>query len=95
MISGYDANTSSLVSVATTAKQVAASLGYPFYGYTVFERYQNLFEWLKLQKNITPLLILTITIVAVFNIIATLLVLVIEKTREIGLLSAIGMVPSR
>jgi len=51
MISGYDANTSSLVSVATTAKQVAASLGYPFYGYTVFERYQNLFEWLKLQKT--------------------------------------------
>ncbi|NQU46821.1 MAG: ABC transporter permease [Chlorobium sp.] len=95
MISGYDANTRNLQSVATTAEEVTAGLGYPFYGYTVFDRYQNMFEWLKLQKNITPLLILTITIVAVFNIIATLLVLVIEKTREIGLLSAVGMVPGR
>jgi len=95
MITGFDANTRNLQTVSTTAQQVAAGLGYPFYGYTVFERYQNMFEWLKLQKNITPLLILTITIVAVFNIIATLLVLVIEKTREIGLLSAVGMVPGR
>jgi len=95
MISGYDANTRNLQSVATTAEEVTAGLGYPFYGYTVFDRYQKMFEWLKLQKNITPLLILTITIVAVFNIIATLLVLVIEKTREIGLLSAVGMVPGR
>jgi lipoprotein-releasing system permease protein len=95
MISGYDANVHTLDQLPKTVKEVVNSLGFPFYGYTVFERYANLFEWLKLQKNITPLLIVTITIVAVFNIISTLLVLIIEKTREIGMLSALGLEPGK
>ncbi|MEI6692484.1 MAG: FtsX-like permease family protein [Chlorobium sp.] len=95
MISGYDANVTKLELLPETVKEITASLGFPYYGYTVFERYANLFEWLKLQKNITPLLIVTITIVAVFNIISTLLVLIIEKTREIGMLSALGLEPGK
>ncbi len=94
-ISGYDANVHDLSQLPRTVKELVNLLGFPFYGYTVFERYANLFEWLKLQKNITPLLIVTITIVAVFNIISTLLVLIIEKTREIGMLSALGLEPGK
>ncbi len=94
-ISGYDANVHDLSQLPRTVKELVNLLGLPFYGYTVFERYANLFEWLKLQKNITPLLIVTITIVAVFNIISTLLVLIIEKTREIGMLSALGLEPGK
>jgi len=95
MISGYDATVYDVGKLSSTAKQVVQNLGFPFYGYTLFDRYANLFEWLKLQKNITPLLIVTITIVAVFNIISTLLVLIIEKTREIGMLSALGLEPRK
>ena len=95
MISGYDANVRNLNQLPGTVKELVNTLGFPFYGFTVFERYANLFEWLKLQKNIAPLLIVTITIVAVFNIISTLLVLIIEKTREIGMLSALGLEPSK
>ncbi|MFZ4524854.1 MAG: FtsX-like permease family protein [Chlorobium sp.] len=95
MISGYDANVYKLDQLQETVKEVTNTLGVPSYGYTVFDRYANLFEWLKLQKNITPLLIITITIVAVFNIISTLLVLIIEKTREIGMLSALGLEPGK
>jgi lipoprotein-releasing system permease protein len=95
LISGYDANVQNITRLPETVKKLSDVLGYPFYGYTVFERYANLFEWLKLQKNIMPLLIVTITIVAVFNIISTLLVLVIEKTREIGMLCALGLEPAK
>jgi len=95
MISGYDANVHQLDQLPNTVKEVTGALGIPCYGYTVFDRYANLFEWLKLQKNISPLLIVTITIVAVFNIISTLLVLIIEKTREIGMLSALGLEPGK
>jgi lipoprotein-releasing system permease protein len=94
-ISGYDANVRNLAYLPATVRSVTEKLGYPFYGYTVFERYANLFEWLKLQKNIMPLLIVTITVVAVFNIISTLLVLIIEKTREIGMLCALGLEPRK
>jgi lipoprotein-releasing system permease protein len=93
MISGYEANVTNLRDLPAISETVASRLGYPFYTYTVYERYANLFEWLKLQKNIMPLLIITITVVAVFNIVSTLLVLIIEKTREIGMLSALGLEP--
>ncbi len=95
MISGFDANVHRFDELTETVQSVVKRLGSPFYGMTVFDRYANLFEWLKLQQNMTPLLIVTITIVAVFNIISTLLVLMIEKTREIGMLSALGLKPSK
>lgn len=94
-ISGYEIMVKDLARLNETTRAAADTLGYPFYSYTVYERYANLFEWLKLQQNITPLLIITITIVAVFNIISTLLVLIIEKTREIGMLMALGLGPSK
>lgn len=95
MISGFDVRVRDLADIGTVSGELARKLGFPFYTYTVFERYANLFEWLKLQKNISPLLIITITVVAVFNIISTLLVLVIEKTREIGMLIALGLEPRK
>ena len=95
MITGYEANVADLRELPAISGTAAGTLGYPFYSYTVYERYANLFEWLKLQKNIMPLLIITITVVAVFNIISTLLVLIIEKTKEIGMLSALGLAPGR
>ncbi|MBM3163068.1 MAG: ABC transporter permease [Chlorobi bacterium] len=95
MISGYDIRVDDIGRIASVSGDLGRKLGFPFYTYTVFERYANLFEWLKLQKNISPLLIITITVVAVFNIISTLLVLVIEKTREIGMLIALGLEPRR
>lgn len=93
MISGYEVNITDLRNLDAISAQVAETLGYPFYAYTVYQRYSNLFEWLKLQQNITPLLIVTIIVVAVFNIVSTLLVLIIEKTKEIGMLSALGLAP--
>lgn len=95
MASGYEARVRHPEALGGTVARVSAALGYPFYGYSVFERYRNLFEWLRLQKNLMPLLIVTIAVVAVFNIISTLLVLIIEKTREIGMLSALGLEPRR
>ncbi len=95
MVSGYEVMVHDLETLNDTSLEAVNLLGYPFYGYTVFERYANLFEWLKLQQNITPLLIITITVVAVFNIISTLLVLIIEKTKEIGMLGALGLLPGK
>ncbi|TCD47391.1 FtsX-like permease family protein [Chlorobium sp. N1] len=95
MVTGYEARVRHPGELAETVPRIVSALGYPFYGYSVFERYANLFEWLRLQQNLMPLLILTITVVAVFNIISTLLVLIIEKTREIGMLSALGLEPGR
>jgi len=55
---------------------------------------RSLFSALKLEKNIMFLTITLIVIVAALNIIATLILMVMEKTRDIGILMAIGA-PSR
>jgi len=94
-ISGYEVRVDNIGLVEKTSETLVSRLGFPFFSSTVFQRYANLFEWLKLQKNITPLLIVTITVVAVFNILSTILVLIIEKTREIGMLGALGIEPGK
>ncbi len=60
---------------------------------TWMELNRSLFSALKLEKNIMFLTITLIVIVAALNIIATLILMVMEKTRDIGILMAIG-VPS-
>ncbi len=55
----------------------------------------NFFAALKLEK-LTMFIILTlIVLVAAFNIASTLIVMVVEKTRDIGILKAIGMTEKR
>lgn len=57
---------------------------------TWMELNRPLFSALKLEKNIMFLTITLIVIVAALNIIATLILMVMEKTRDIGVLMAIG-----
>jgi lipoprotein-releasing system permease protein len=57
---------------------------------TWMELNKPLFSALKLEKNIIFLTITLIVIVAALNIIATLILMVMEKTRDIGILIALG-----
>ncbi|MBI3312048.1 MAG: ABC transporter permease [Candidatus Omnitrophica bacterium] len=71
-------------------RQVQKKLGYPYWTLSWMDLNSSLFAALKLEK-ITMFLILTlIVLVACFNIVATLLMLVVGKTKEIGILKAIG-----
>ena len=60
---------------------------------TWMELNKALFSALKLEKTIMFLTITLIVIVAALNIIATLILMVMEKTRDIGILMAIGATP--
>jgi lipoprotein-releasing system permease protein len=54
---------------------------------------KSLFSALKLEKTIIFLTITLIVIVAALNIIATLILMVMEKTKDIGILLAMGATP--
>ena len=69
------------------------TFGFPLMARTIFEVYRGLFAWIDLQENIIPLVISVIILVAAFNIIATLMMLILEKSREIGVLGALGASP--
>ncbi len=63
----------------------------PFtYVQTWMELNESLFSALKLEKNIMFLTIALIVFVAALNIVATLILMVMEKTRDIGILLAMG-----
>jgi lipoprotein-releasing system permease protein len=74
-------------------EKIKAALPPIVYITTWMELNKSLFSALKLEKNIMFLTITLIVIVAALNIIATLILMVMEKTRDIGILMAIGATP--
>lgn len=88
--SGFNIMTHSLAEVPVLARDVSSVLRYPYYVESVFEIGQTIFAWIQLQKEPIPIILGLIIIVATFNIISTLLLIVIEKTHSIGVLKALG-----
>jgi lipoprotein-releasing system permease protein len=70
-----------------------ARLGYPFRSFDWQSQNQSLFSALQLEKRAMGLIICFIMVVAAFNIIGTLTMVVAEKTKEIGILQAMGLTP--
>lgn len=89
-ISGYNIRLSSLKNVEEIAKNLQDELSYPYYVRTIFQVHQNIFTWLELQKEPIPIVLGLIIVVAVFNIVGTLLMIVLERTSSIGVLKSLG-----
>ena len=89
-VSGYDVLVKDITHVDDIAKHIQDVLEYPHYARTVFQLYRNLFSWVELQKKMSPILLSLIIIVATINIIGTMLMFVLEKTRAIGVLKSLG-----
>lgn len=70
------------------------SLGYPYRALDWQSQNASLFSALQLEKLAMGLILLLIVIVAAFNIVSTLTMVVTDKTREIGILRAMGL-PAR
>lgn len=73
--------------IAAKIQEIVPPMAYTM---TWMELNESLFSALKLEKNIMFLTITLIVIVAALNIIATLILMVMEKTRDIGILMAMG-----
>jgi lipoprotein-releasing system permease protein len=67
------------------------TLGFPYRTLDWQEQNQNLFQALKLEKLGMSVILLLIMMVAAFNIVSTLTMVVADKTREIGILRAMGL----
>lgn len=76
--------------IDSLAARIENRFGFPVAARTIYQQYAGLFAWVDLQQSIIPLVIGVIIIVAAFNIIGTLLMMILEKTREIGVLKSLG-----
>ena len=69
---------------------VTDKIGPPLFARPIEDVYRGLFAWVELQQSIVPLVISILVIVAAFNIVGALLMVVLEKAREIGTVLAMG-----
>ena len=62
----------------------------PYYAQTWFELRRTLFSWMKIEKWMWTIILSLIIMVAAFNILSTLIMVAMEKRRDIGILKAMG-----
>lgn len=76
------------------ASEVKASLNAaiepPTMAETWIDRNRDLFDAIRLERNVMFFLLLFIVIVAAFGIMNTLITVTVQKTREIGIMKALG-----
>lgn len=59
--------------------------------YTMKEIFAGIYDWLKIQNMTAGMVLLIMAIVAIINLAAALLILIVEQTKMIGVLKAQGM----
>lgn len=89
-VNGYDIKVNDVTKIDSLTSYLAADLRYPHTVRSIFQIHRNIFTWINLQKEPIPIILGLITLVAVFNIIGTLLMIVLEKTSAIGILKSMG-----
>jgi lipoprotein-releasing system permease protein len=93
-VTGIEVKTADRWQAATVGAQLRAALGWPYRTVDWEEQNHSLFQALKLEKLGMGVILLLIVLVAAFNIVSTLTMVVADKTKEIGILKAMGM-PAR
>ncbi|RMH56583.1 MAG: ABC transporter permease [Bacteroidetes bacterium] len=74
----------------SVAVRIEDRYGFPVMARTIYQVYSGLFAWVRLQQGIIPLIIGIIILVAAFNIVGTLLMIILEHTQSIGILASMG-----
>ncbi len=89
--SGIGVKLADMMAAPAAARAIAARLGeHRFYATDWIALNQNLFQWIRIEKVVMFLLLGLIVLVAAFNIIGILTMMVGERSREIGILLAMG-----
>ncbi len=72
------------------AERVQTALGFPYSTRNWITMNQNLFAAFFLERLVYFIVVLLITLVAGFNIVSTLIMAVLEKTKDIAILKSMG-----
>ncbi|MBI5555123.1 MAG: lipoprotein-releasing ABC transporter permease subunit [Elusimicrobia bacterium] len=91
-VTGIEVRTTDFFSAEQVVKELQDSLGFPYWvrGWMAVNR--NLFSALKLEKIAMFVILTLIVLVACFNIVGTLMMITIQKTRCIGIMRALGLI---
>lgn len=94
-VMGYEVNLKSDEHIAEATKKINAEAGYDFEAMSVLQMRPEIFDWLHLQHQNVWVILILMMVVAIINMSSVVLILIIERTKTIGILSALGLTKSR
>jgi lipoprotein-releasing system permease protein len=93
-VTGVEFNVRDPWNSGEAAARIRDSLGFPYSVDDWQRQNSSLFSALKLEKFAMGIILLLIVLVASFNIVSTLIMVVTDKVREIGIMRAMGLTAS-
>ena len=88
--SGVEVRVADIYQAKQIAEAVVERLGFPFWARDWMQMNRNLFSMLRLQKTVMFIILTLIVLVAAFNIASALIMMVMEKARDIAILKTMG-----
>jgi lipoprotein-releasing system permease protein len=89
-VSGLDIVVHDIYQADTIARAIQSKMGFPFFAQNWMQMNKNLFSALKLEKRVMFIILSLIVLVAAFNIISALIMVVMEKNKDIAILKSMG-----
>jgi lipoprotein-releasing system permease protein len=89
-VTGLEIKVNDIYRANIIAKSIEKKLGFPFWARNWMEMNKNLFSALRLEKRVMFIILSLIVLVAAFNIICTLIMIVMEKNKDIAVLKSMG-----
>jgi lipoprotein-releasing system permease protein len=89
-VTGIEIKTDDIYKVKKVGKEIRQRMGFPFWTKDWMEMNRNLFAALRLEKIAMFIILVLIVLVAAFNIISTLIMVVMEKHKDIAILKSMG-----
>jgi len=89
-VTGIEIKTDDIYHVKGIGKEIRQRMGFPFWTKDWMEMNRNLFAALRLEKIAMFIILVLIVLVAAFNIISTLIMVVMEKHKDIAILKSMG-----
>ena len=91
IVSGIGVRTTNADLATAVGDSLGTKLGFPYFVESWISTKKALFSALQLEKIVMGLILFLIVLVAALNIVSTLVMVVSDRTREIGILKAMGM----
>lgn len=89
-VSGFDLYVDDFKQLDKTGKEVYDAIGFDLNAKTIKEIYPQLFSWLDLLDTNVVIILVLMILVSIITLISTLLILILERTSDIGILKALG-----
>ncbi len=89
-VNGLEIRVDDVFEAPAVSARINDAVGLPYFARDWTVTHEQLWAMLALEKHTMFVILTLIILVAAFNILATLIMIVIEKTREIGIMKAMG-----